>query len=393
MHPTAALRAAHHDEHIHEAALDEIRALGVDAIELATVADRAGLPLASVESAYPTVAELLVDLWERRCATAVIDLLDLALGALASPNDPGRRRALAVAVDSPTPALFAGIEMCAVAHRIDELSDVVPRDVRRWFDRHGLLELPLRADQVRAVVLTAGVLLAVVRNQGLPTPIFDAVWSIDLLDRMEPPALLGMLDESDLPRRGAPASLAALDATSAALVTAATTVVGRSGVRAATSARLRRAAALPSEVEERTIIERAAVIDHLAGHVSRTLTDLTTIAARVDDGSFVVHLAAWIGRHERLRARMGRELILSLCHDGPETLRASQDALFDSLADRFADRFGGRDETRQLAGFVYTSIDGLVLLDELVGEISDLDWRPFGDAALAAASTGRVVGA
>ena len=90
---------------------------------------------------------------------------------------------------------------------------------------------------------------------------------------------------------------------------------------------------------------------------------------------------------------MGLELLLSLCHDGPEALRASQTALFDGLADRFADRFGGRDETRRLAGFVYTTIDGLVLLDDLVFVISDFDWRHFGDAALAAASVGRVVGA
>lgn len=371
------LRTTHHDDAIREAALHQISTVGVDRLTLPAVAACAGLTVRAVERAYPTTAELLVGLWATHGRSAIVAMFERtvrALGPAATPEQAVRSRA---DIEAPPAELFAAVEMCMVAHRVGELGDVVPQDVRRSLVDLGVLDEAGGACDMIATAAVAAMTLGVVRRRGLGEELFDPARVLPRLRTlMVPPPR--PIPEAHLPwdDRGLG------EDASSQLIRAARRVVSRGGVARATATRIRRLAAVEEGSGRSTIVVADAAVDGLATHIGRTMADPANIAARVGDGSFLAACKEFLGPAQRPRGRMVLELLLGLCHGGPDSMRDVQLVLFDGLADRFAAASGSRAHSRQMAAFLYTTVDGLVLLDDMVGSVAQLDWCPFVRAVM-----------
>ncbi len=374
------------DERILDAAVKVIAAVGVDQLTTSNVASAAGLTTGAIYGRYLNREELLAEVWLQRCGPrlhqAVVDLR-AAMG-LSDKSDEARQRVLA-AMASPDGLLRAAVELCVVTPRTDELSDVVPADVARWFDLAGagrdgdvvgadaMVELGLFAEVVGWVLLSpvAGARSpdwsALLAHTAAPSPV--PTWLVPQRNG----GVIELVDEVTDPERRA-------------LINGGNRVVARSGVSRATLSRIARAGGLPPTAVYAHYDDRLEFILDLIHQVDSWLMR-DDERARLFSSPRVAAFALtqWLADPAAQRRRVMVEFTLAAAHQ-------------HEIADAYADaHLGSSERAAKIAGEMTGQPDNaeevvavglcLILGSAVLADLGDLvvgrDWRQVADIAMA----------
>ncbi|MFM7045674.1 MAG: TetR/AcrR family transcriptional regulator, partial [Ilumatobacteraceae bacterium] len=150
--------AIDNDKRICDAAVEIADAVGLDRLTVSAVAKTAGFTSGAVYARYGNREELLVALWEHRAAEHLESVIRQVGTFRRRGATDSYRTAIIDAVAPPSPGLRIAIETCLIAHRIDELHEIVPRTVREWLVDLGLDRVPLSPDEAVDLAAIAGVL-------------------------------------------------------------------------------------------------------------------------------------------------------------------------------------------------------------------------------------------
>lgn len=228
-----------------EAAAAEIEAVGVDHLTMTKVARRARLTTGALYSRYETSTELAADVWTQLVGPPTLDAFDDIVAAIVDGDRPAfdrTRERLRV----PAPEILVGLELVAVARRIDELDEVIAPGLADAFARWVPDDEPVRRARVAAAVGAAWGTLLHCAPGGLRldwAPVMRLVrWSCrqpyDPDQPVERFALGGIPDYS--------MRTSTDDPIDDALIAAAVTIIGRVGLKRATNTRIARRAGVTS---------------------------------------------------------------------------------------------------------------------------------------------------
>jgi AcrR family transcriptional regulator len=370
-------RAAANDERILDAALELVDEHGVDQLSLRDVAEAVGLTHGALYSRYDNVAELLVDLWQQRSVAEMEQLVIAAAtrGLTApEPDDP-------VWSGPPTARRRVAVVLCLVAERIDELAEVIPRDLRELMVRHSLIRSDSTFDAIGLGHLCS--LIGYCVECSVHTfPPEDVVTTLEWLRRGSDPAFTGRAPEPWEPQQivfstGDPMRDAVLQACSA--------VVARSGMHRATLKRIGRAAGcVPSLVYNWYESREELMLDMVRRGVEMTAVPSgQEMFGRIEAGPSLA--AGWAEPSALVRRRIPLEMYLGAMHN-----RRLADVIRDLLAQHHAVVAGGLAppgaEIQRMAvlmlrqGNVIAS--GISVLADLVPGLNRVDWRPYSGAIL-----------
>lgn len=371
------------DARILDAALAYVIEGGVDRLSMRDVARRAGMRSASgLYARYENTAELAVALWGTRCSDAVRRFLAIAMSNCAT-EDQELVMALVAAVQSPSDELAAGVELMAVARRIDELGEVIAPDVDSWLDQGGAG--PNATAQERAVRMGSAVFALGMVMSERPAEVprtdwtFHVRWQAGIL--LEPSRYRGRVTALPQPET----HLDIDDPVRSSLVAATAAIVARSGYERATAQRVARRAGYSTGAIYARYHDRDAL---MADAVQQILT--ATFRAGMDRngeliraGTFVDSsagiMAGHVGPQARAVGRLMLEMHISAAHRpivGSALAKAHRETLPADLA-----QLGQTDERFAVLPRGTRAMRlGLYLLDDLLAEhggLTDIDWRPF----------------
>lgn len=353
------------DERVLDSSVAVICSHGPDGLNLSEVARAAGVTTGAVYARYESREELLIDVWVKRAGPQMRDLLEFAARAHGGDADAVAQAAQMLAARDRR--LFAGFVLMVMSSRVDELGEVVLQDVRSWFaDNPGWRE---------AVIPIAFVLGAVGFDSALDAP--SREWGIPL----------AWVIEAGAPgpkRRRATAgsredALAEFiqadtgDPVRDALLVSMASIVARSGLARATTARVARAAGYPQSAVFAIWPTRADFIAEWAPTVAQGLVRSAAPSGRAamlgDAAGAARGLAEILGPSYRQARRMRLELVLAAMTDPvvAEALAASHDA---SVAQISLQEPG----LRVLAEAVRSVVMGLQVIEETVGGVADVDF-------------------
>lgn len=351
-------------EAILDSAVAVFRSHGPDSLNLSQVARSAGVTTGAVYARYENREELLVDVWVRRAGPQLRTLLDLTVRAYTG-DDKAAAQAAAM-LDSRDGCLTAGYLLMVMAPRVDELGEVVLPDMRDWF-----ADSPTWSD---ALIAIAYVLGAVGFDSVLDAP--DRDWGAPL-------AWAGALGAPDRHPRGKAAderqdALAELihaetgDPVRDAMLVSMASVVARSGLARATTARVARTAGFPQSALFALWPTRADLVAEWAPTVLEGLVRSAAaagwVAASGDATEAAQGLSEILGPSYHLARRMRLELLLAAVTD-PVVAAAVASSDETSVA-RLIEQDPGQ---RVLADALRAVVLGFVLLEETIGGMADLD--------------------
>lgn|GEM_PF-2927334 len=370
--------AIENDRRIVRAAVWCIDRYGVDGITTVGVAAAAGLSTGALYARYEHQHDLLVDVWLRESHDAVRDLVDAALEVSRSGGAPDSVAAFAQRLAEPSNALRIGVQLIAVARRVDELGDVVPGDLGAMLGDVGPDELGLVALAFGALLLE-GVRGAartdwapVIGWFGTAPPATAILW---------PPA----------PALHATPALDPDDPLLDALVQATQRVIARSGVERTTLHRIGRAARVTPTVVYHRYESREDLIVDFVGRILRSTStsELRTMVHSSPD-MLALHLDTLLSVQGQPRRRLLLEVLLAASSN--ERLAAvvagAEGTSFDVAAHRLIDRYGDTTTARGVLSFGAALAFGAGVLVELGNEFMVDDWRPLLERTLSAAATG-----
>lgn len=392
------------DERILDAAVDLVADRGLDQVTLRDIAAAAGVSPGAVYARYENAAELLADLWDRHLVGEFRGIAAAAAAAAATTATaaPAGAAAGIEEVARPTRARRALVELLVATGRIEELADVVPSAASYELARAGIAIPgygdPVEPVRVRGIGLAGLVLglLAVPAHRG------------DRL-RGRVPELLGWVgsgiriadaDPAFAQRPPVPGELRVLvpgEDRRERLLNAALTVVARSGVRGVNLRRVARACGESSFAVYREYARLEELMGDLLATIAETGTEPQGAVRRfADPGPAAAWVAGMMLPAVRRRRRIILEVGLPLARDPALlALGAPADLASDAARASQAAPPGTPEHDRVLllerAG--ETGLLGLLLLQEAVGGLEEVDWRPWIGALVrgsnAAATTGR----
>lgn len=388
-------RSLANDAVVRQAVVEEIAASGIDHVGPTTVARRAGFTTGAVYGRYENSVEMAIDTWLEELWPRYVALLDRIVGAVVDGTEGGTDLGVVLEDLLEAPSwLRAATEVLAVAHRSDELAEVIGPQVTGWLDQWDAGPdgpPPRRA----TVLLVAGAVVGSTIGDlaGLPS--------------------VGRLSMFDWARRAAatdPGELAPLepleveelvvdtgDPVRDRLLGACIEVIADVGFERATTSRIARRAGLginwvyadhdskqellvdAVDVVVDLLITPAAVRDLASGRDQTSPMGAASLAV----GAFV-HPNRSTVRLTRLEA-----LLCARHHPGvTEVLAGMWGELFTShveavgLADPSL-----AEASRPVLHYLAAQLSGLTVLDALAGPLTDVDWRygllPFEGVAVA----------
>lgn len=370
-------RAVENDERILSAAAALIVERGVDSFGLRDVAHHTDLTYGALYGRYENVAELLVDVWCRRLGPEVERLVSIAASIAAdepaSPEDIDR-------ITEPQPDLLAAVHLCMVASRIDELSDVVPAQVRSWLEAAGAFAGAHADPMVLGLVglLLGAVMVAPVHRDGTGPLTAALAW---VRAGRACPAPDGPSPE---PTRPLPYDFGGSDPVLEALLQAAVDVVARSGLAQTTLKRIGRVAGYsPSLVYSFYDTRDEMLVDVVTRCVwhSRGPSSLS-VGASADAAAAI--MAGGTSPDAKRYRRLTLEFLLSASHD--ERLAAVIDAADQAALAQSAAAIAPDPSFEPGARLVLVASRdiavGVSLLSDLIA-MHLVDWRLFCDAFVA----------
>lgn len=247
------------------------------------IARRAGLTTGALYGRYETVAELAAAVWSDLVGPASIAVLEDAVTGIVDGDRAGFDRTVS-RLTAPDHDVLVGLELAAVARRIDEVDEVVRPDLTRALNRSVADDDSVRRARAAAAIGTVWGILLHCAPGHLEldwSPVLRLVrWScrqpIDADAPIDRFALGGMPDYAMRPGTDDP-----LDD---ALIAAAAAIIGRVGLKRTTNTRIARRAGVTSGAiygryrTKEALLERAfgtAVADWYAANLDRyrTITD------------------------------------------------------------------------------------------------------------------------
>jgi AcrR family transcriptional regulator len=142
------------DALILDAAIEEIEAVGVDALGMSGVARRAGLTTGALYGRYESGGELAAAVWTLRVRDWHHTLLDRAVKMLIDRDERLELEGLVKELATPTSETIAALNLLGAARRVDELEEVVISDVNQWLTDWGAGPRTRRRRRRAQVVLT-----------------------------------------------------------------------------------------------------------------------------------------------------------------------------------------------------------------------------------------------
>ncbi|HEX4492060.1 MAG TPA: TetR family transcriptional regulator [Acidimicrobiia bacterium] len=124
--------AQRNDERLLDAATAELVEVGIDHLAMSAVARRAGLTTGALYSRYENVTELAAAVWTSRVRDRHHALLDIAVRSLIERDRGADIDHLLAELLQPSEDTLLAIELLATARRVDDLEEVVFRDVAEW---------------------------------------------------------------------------------------------------------------------------------------------------------------------------------------------------------------------------------------------------------------------
>ena len=372
------------DERIRTAAISLLDEYGVDGFSVSDVVALAGLTTGAFYARYQDLDELLADLWEERMVSVVFDLAQQA--ALLRDSWPELDiDALARLLESTRERRIA-FELMSVMARVDPLADVVPRTLM------GILESSRLANPRDDVRDAIGVgLLALALGSAGHTRL-DGALHDDAAEIVQwikagrghtwsgpAPVSPGaqMMRFTPTP---SPMQMTETELRRPRLLDAAVSVIARTGIRRANLRRISRASGYShSAVYEEYDSSQELLID-LVKEVVLKSTQVSNDASRYTDpeaeGAWLSGILHPSGHTVR---RLSFEFLLAANHDvAYRAVFADADqVLIEGVATLLAGRSTPGHVT--IARYRYARRDlgfGLAVLEECVGGLAGVDWRP-----------------
>lgn len=375
-------RALANDERILDGTIDVIGTKGIDGFGLRDVAAAAGLTYGALYGRYENSAELLADLWEQRLRQ---EFRRLAAIAATFGTDLSPTAEFGEGLRAASPVRGALVQALVAAHRIADLEDVVPGQVETELRAAGL------RDGTRAAVGlgSLGMLLGIAAFGPIGEPFDDdEIAALVTWLRAGPAGWTGSPPEPDRPSRVA---FSTGDPLRDTLLDAGTRVISRSGIRGTSLRRISRASGY-SQTAVYAVYESldALLLDliDLVIRLSQQPAHLASLVASPDAAA--ARLAGWMQPEAAIRRRLSLEFGLAGMHD-PRIGRTILDLdaeLYSRVADTVAPR--GTRVNRLLVTLQRAARSanfGSMLLEDVVGGLETVDWRPFAGAVIAGAQT------
>lgn len=375
------------DERILDAAVTLIADRGVDGVSVVELARAAGLTTGAVYARYTDLPELLADLWVRRCADLIDGLISEAAAFTAAwpVLDPGRLAAFLRC----TPERYVAFELIAVAHRVEELGDVVPSRLATRLQAAGMLDTVAEVGDPIAVGLLGLALGSIAHGRYERSLEADA------------PAIAGWLRAGGartwpapppppIPRteiRFVPTSPDAVmterELRRLRLLDAAVAVVARSGVARATFRRISRA----SGYAHTAVYQEYGGLHELLVDLVRTFAASAMVVApdrsRYTDTALESALiAGGMAPSGRTIRRLTIELLFARRDpEMGELIAAADRERYNGIATLLAGAGGPGHATILSYRYAHRALNaGICALEETVGGLGPIDWRPFQGA-------------
>lgn len=364
------------DERILDAAVLVASDVGLDRLTVSSVAKEAGFTSGAIYARYGDREELLVAIWERRAADALEQLIRQAGSFRRRGATAAYRAAIVEAVADPSPELRIAIETCLIAHRVDELFDIVPRTVKEWLADLQLDREQLSPDESVDLALIAGSIGYVVLHS-FPEPLAA---NLDTAIRWTAgPASAPVGDPLPPITTAQELVMEPDDPIHNDLLVAAQSVVARSGVHRTTLARIGRLARLAPA----TVYGRYKTRDDLINDIlRRAQMSNSQVKHRIDylmgDAAMAAALHAYLQPEALVRRRMHNETVVAAWHQPhiAAVYSAAEWKAIEDVADEFPEGITSRERIIDIQRVSLMAIHGSAVLREVLPEIAHLDWRP-----------------
>ncbi|MFM8312624.1 MAG: TetR/AcrR family transcriptional regulator [Ilumatobacteraceae bacterium] len=368
--------AIDNDKRILDAAVEIADAVGLDRLTVSAVAKTAGFTSGAVYARYGNREELLVALWEHRAAEHLESVIRQVGTFRRRGATDSYRTAIIDAVAPPSPGLRIAIETCLIAHRIDELHEIVPRTVREWLVDLGLDRVPLSPDEAVDLAAIAGVVGSIALSP-LPGRLgADLDASVQWISAPAQPPLGDPLPPTDTAQQ---LVIEPDDPIRNDLLVAAQSVIARSGVHRTTLARIGRLARLAPA----TLYSRYHNRDELIADIlRRSQVSNSQTKHRLDylagDAQMSAALHAFLQPEALVRRRMHCETIVAAWHTPAiaDVYCSVEQQAMDDVARHFPPGLIDAERLMEIQRISLMAIHGSAILLEVLPEIAHLDWRP-----------------
>ena len=369
------------DQQLIDATLGTLVTEGPDAISMSQLATQLDRDIDELLELFGHPGELLAQLWQTVLRQQLIDLTDLAQriyeGDLTAIQDIRVNFTLR----------RAALHLCVVAHRYDELAEVIPADLTqqvtaicsRIAASNDSLDANAQATD-RSVILgllgwVMGALLepTVVDTSPLQSLVsnhfYYHCWTTNpdsaRVERQPPQVLI--FDQSG-PLSGE-------------LLRASTNIVAQGGVSRATLSRVARMSGFPPEVVVGMYINQENLIADFIETMVGTLFSYETVSSVVNDPPRgAMRLSVWLEDGLGVRRRALLEIVLAGAHSSSISAAYAQAV---HQVDGFAESLPGHRLANSELDFSTDAATvrhiclGLAVLRNLIGDFQVADWRPF----------------
>lgn len=373
------------DERIRDAAVSLLDEYGVDGFAVTDIVALAGLTTGAFYARYQDVDELLADIWEHRMVSVVFDLAQQA-AALRDSWPALDVDALARLLES-TPDRRIAFELLSVTARIDPLADVVPRTLTVILESSRLTN---PRDDIRDAI-GIGLLALALGSAGhtrLDGALHDDAAEIAAWIRAghghawpEAGPIAPGVQMIRFTPKSSDAPLAETELRRPRLLDAAVSVIARTGIRRANLRRISRASGYShSAVYEEYDSAQELLVD-LVREVVLTSAHAGDDPSRyTDPDAEGAWLSGALNPSGHTVRRLSFEFLLAANHD--VVYRAVFADADQVLIEAVATLLAGASTPGHVvvARYRYARRDlafGLAVLEECVGGLAGVDWRPF----------------
>jgi AcrR family transcriptional regulator len=375
--------AQRNDERLLDAATAELVKVGVDHLAMSAVARRAGLTTGALYGRYESVTELSAAVWTSRVRERHHELLDIAVRSLVDRDRSADIDRLHAELLQPSDETLLALELIATARRVDDLEEVVFRDVAEWM--RGWRAGPRATNRQRRaqVAYTLGAVWGIVLHE-IPSEV-RREWSFTTRTvRWSFKRPYAEVTDPFVPDTTHAIAADTGNASHDALIDSVATSVARVGFERASATRIaRRAGMTPGSIYSRyrtkddllrhaveTLLERRFQDDLAANRHTFIGSDVGTATAKVVGGYLSAERREWrLLRLEAQIAAIHRPDLSTALH------RIQQAAIreyFDVLGARDDEERAALDE---IAAFAQALPLGLAFLDLVTEGVPAIDWR------------------
>lgn len=364
------------DARILDAAVQVATDVGLDRLTVSAVAKLAGFTSGAIYARFESREELLVGLWERRAAASLEELIRQVGSFRRRGASDSYRKSIVQWVADPPPELRIAIEACLIAHRVEELFDIVPATVRSWFADLGLDHDHLNPDESVDLTLVAGA-IGYVMVRGFPDRL-----AADLgrsLSWISAPAQVPVGEPTMTMTTAQELVMEPDDDVRNRLLLAAQSAIASSGVHRTTLTRIGRLARTAPTIIYSRYKNRDELIKDI---LLRAQVSNSQIRNRIDylrfEQTMGAALRAYLQDEAMVRRRVHDETVVAAWHDAElaAVYSTTEHDAMEAVADQLTSDPAARERIVEIQRVGLMAILGSGVVREVLPEMACLDWRP-----------------